>query len=149
LLFILRRHFRRAGRCQEGKTPLDFALCKQKGNADCACLLEIDADAVANNTVRIQRFASDTQEAGAYMLLCTRLCPLGCSGRAATGRTTICRLRRAAAAPTAALLKHLTAEAAHVDAIFIRTTSDVVASTGDKQHPWHAHCLTHEHVCLY
>jgi hypothetical protein len=35
---------------------------------------------------------------------------------------------------TTALLKHLTAEAAHVDAIFIRTTSDVVASTGDKQH---------------
>ncbi len=50
---------------------------------------------------------------------------------------------------TTALLKHLTAEAAHVDAIFIRTTCDVVASTGDKQHPWHAHCLTHEHVCLF
>ncbi len=27
--------------------------------------------------------------------------------------------------------------------------TDVIASTADKQRPWHAHCLTHEHVCLY
>ncbi len=50
---------------------------------------------------------------------------------------------------TTALLRHLTAEGAHVDAVFIRTTHDVIAATGDKQRPWHAHCLTHEHVCLF
>jgi uncharacterized caspase-like protein len=50
---------------------------------------------------------------------------------------------------TAALLRHLTSEGTHVDSVFIRTTADVIAATGDKQRPWHAHCLTHEHVCLF
>jgi hypothetical protein len=53
----LRRHFAAGVAMQDGTTPREVAL--QNGHADCARLLELNADADANNTVRIKRFASD------------------------------------------------------------------------------------------